>query len=91
MPLESDLAALGLYDTAAEFSAVFADDHDGLAKLGDRLGQPANDTATRDRRITHRCQALSGHIIDHFEFSEAATLRHLVVHEVQVSPLDRQR
>ena len=50
---------------------IVADDHALLATHGNQLGQLANDTEIRDRRVRYRCQALPGQVIDQVEHAEA--------------------
>ena len=89
MPLDADLAAPCQHGVAGELGSVVADDHAGLATLGDQLGQLANDTATRDRGIRHRCETLPRHVIDDVEHAEPPARRHLIVNEVEAPALVR--
>ena len=89
MPLHADLAAPSENRVAGELGAIITDDHPRLAALGDQLRQFAHDTATRDRGVRHRRQALPGHIIDHVKNPKPPAGSQLVVHEVQAPALVR--
>jgi len=90
MPLHAELAAPCEHGIAGELGAIVADDHSGLAALGDQLGQLAHDTVPGYRGIRHSRQALPGHDIDHVEDAEPSARGHLIMDQVQAPALVRQ-
>ena len=66
-----------------EFGSVVADNHPGLAALGEQPIELAGNPDAGDRGVGHQGQALARAVIDHDQDTHAAAVDELVRNEVE--------